>query len=124
MSKMEMYATVIGVFEMAKDRLGANDWVLTLFSDDDVVSKLVIQEYELTQWSDPTSNREVVVGTEGGEPVYKYTLRMSMRFNIEGDYGAAQHWLVERLMRDEELSYMNIQQIRLSGAEIGENFSL
>lgn len=44
---------------------------------------------------------------------YKFTVNLTAVFEMEGDYAAAQSWLLNKLMDDEENTHMNIQRLDL-----------
>ena len=53
-----------------------------------------------------------------GKSFLKYSLNATVTFFIEGGYREAQDWMVKTLMVDEPITYMNIQAIKMSAAEV------
>lgn len=119
MARNAVWARVIAVFDYPGERDAALDWVLNRLTETPGVEQPVVTEIELTRWSDPRT-KEVVVESRDGQNFLKYSLNATVTFYIEGSYREAQDWMVKTLMVDEPITYMNIQAIKMSAAEVSE----
>lgn len=119
MARNAVWARVIAVFDYPGERDAALDWVLNRFTNEPGVEQPVVTEIELTRWSDPRT-KEVVVESRDGQNFLKYSLNATVTFYIDGGYREAQDWMVKTLMVDEPVTYMNIQAIKMSAAEVSE----
>lgn len=117
MARHSVWARVVAVFDYPGERDAALDWVLNRFTGEPGVEDPVVTEIELTRWSDPRT-KEVTVENRDGKSFLKYSLNATVTFFIEGGYREAQDWMVKTLMVDEPITYMNIQAIKMSAAEV------
>lgn len=119
MAMHTVWARVVAVFDYPGERDTALDWVLKRLTETPGVEQPVVTEIELTRWSDPRT-KEVVVESRDGQNFLKYSLNATVTFYIDGGYREAQDWMVKTLMVDEPVTYMNIQAIKMSAAEVSE----
>ena len=119
MARHSVWARVVAVFDYPGERDAALDWVLNRLTGEPGVEDPVVTEIELTRWSDPRT-KEVVIESRDQQTFYKYSLNATLTFYIDGVYREAQNWMVNALMVDEETTYMNIQAIKMSAAEVPE----
>lgn len=119
MARHTVWARVVAVFDYPGERDAALDWVLNRLTNTAGVEQPVVTEIELTRWSDPRT-KEVVVESRDGQNFLKYSLNATVTFYIDGGYREAQDWMVKTLMVDEPVTYMNIQAIKMSAAEVSE----
>lgn len=117
MARHTVWARVVAVFDYPGERDAALDWVLNRLTGEPGVEDPVVTEIELTRWSDPRT-KEVTVENRDGKSFLKYSLNATVTFFIEGGYREAQDWMVKTLMVDEPITYMNIQAIKMSAAEV------
>ena len=117
MARHTVWARVVAVFDYPGERDAALDWVLKRLTEEPGVEEPVVTEIELTRWSDPRT-KEVVVEDRDSKTFLKYSLNATVTFYIEGGYREAQDWMVKTLMVDEPITYMNIQAIKMSAAEV------
>lgn len=117
MARHSVWARVVAVFDYPGERDAALDWVLNRLTGEPGVEDPVVTEVELTRWSDPRT-KEVTVENRDGKSFLKYSLNATVTFFIEGGYREAQDWMVKTLMVDEPITYMNIQAIKMSAAEV------
>lgn len=117
MARHSVWARVVAVFDYPGERDAALDWVLNRLTGEPGVEDPVVTEVELTRWSDPRT-KEVTVENRNGKSFLKYSLNATVTFFIEGGYREAQDWMVKTLMVDEPITYMNIQAIKMSAAEV------
>lgn len=119
MARQKIWARAIAVFDYPGERDVALDWVLKQLLNTSGIDEPVVTEIELTRWSDPRT-KEVVIESRDQQTFYKYSLNATLTFYIDGGYREAQNWMVNALMVDEETTYMNIQAIKMSAAEVPE----
>lgn len=119
MAMHTVWARVVAVFDYPGERDVALDWVLKRLTETPGVEQPVVTEIELTRWSDPRT-KEVVVEPRDGQNFLKYSLNATVTFYLDGGYREAQAWMVKTLMVDEPITYMNIQAIKMSAAEVSE----
>ena len=117
MARHSVWARVVAVFDYPGERDAALDWVLNRLTGEPCVEDPVVTEIELTRWSDPRT-KEVTAENRDGKSFLKYSLNATVTFFIEGGYREAQDWMVKTLMVDEPITYMNIQAIKMSAAEV------
>ena len=117
MARHSVWARVVAVFDYPGERDAALDWVLNRLTGEPGVEDPVVTEIELTRWSDPRT-KEVTAENRDGKSFLKYSLNATVTFFIEGGYREAQDWMVKTLMVDEPITYMNIQAIKMSAAEV------
>nr|DAG45511.1 MAG TPA: hypothetical protein [Caudoviricetes sp.] len=117
MTRHSVWARVVAVFDYPGERDAALDWVLNRLTGEPGVEDPVVTEIELTRWSDPRT-KEVTVENRDGKSFLKYSLNATVTFFIEGGYREAQDWMVKTLMVDEPITYMNIQAVKMSAAEV------
>lgn len=113
---MDMFASVIGVFEYKGTREDAMNFVLDALSGDNVARDFTMLEIEITQWTDPVANEPIVVTRAAGD-FHKFNFSAAFRFTVDGNYVDAHRWVTGRLYQQEEVTHMNLQTLRLSGAQ-------
>lgn len=107
-----VYAKVIALMEYKGELVEASQFLLDRLVPNEKVYGLEVIRHNVTQWTDPNTNEKII---NNGR--YKYTVETAMNFVFDGNYSQCQQWLVDCLMKNEELSYMTIQMIDLTMAD-------